>query len=265
MREYAILPTVSNVVAGGQFTLECPVGPTYEKLTLQLTNITAAQLTNIEVRVNGRAVQTWKDADRVNKINSYYGRTITANYVDLHFTRPEMATVTEQRMTAMGTADVQTLTIVGNIDAACVSPAIVATAIRSEPQPMGLITKVRQFPMSSSVSGQIDIDKIPRGSAKSPAIIAAIHVIKADISKVTIQSNNAKIYEVTKANGEHHQLTRQRTPQTASMTHVDFIMDGSMREALNLAGTQDFRVQPTLDTAGAYDVLVEYFDGINGL
>lgn len=265
MREYAILPTVSNVVAGGQFTLECPVRPTYEKLTLALTNITPAQLTDIEVRVNGKAIQTFKNAERVNYLNAYYQRVVTAGFIDLWFSRPEMATVTEQRMTGLGTADIQTLTIVGKIDAASVGPVIVATAIRSEPQPLGMVTKIRQFPMSSAVSGQIDIDKIPIGSTRAPAVIAAIHLFKADISKVEVQANNAKVYELTKTTAEHNQSSRKRTPQTAVATHVDFVLEGAIREALNMAGVQDFRVKPTLDTAGAYDVVVEYFDGIGGV
>lgn len=261
MREHAKLPTVYNVTPGGEFTLECPVRPTYEKITLKLTNITPAQLTALEIRVDGRPVQRFKDAVRVNAINNYYKRGVTGGYVDFHFTRPEMASVFEQRMTALGTADIKTLTIVGKIDAACVSPAVEAYAIRSEPQPIGLITKIREFPMSFAVSGQVDIDKIPL----SRAALAAIHLFKSDVSACTVEANNAKIYERPKEAGEHDQSGRNRTPQNAACTHLDFMLEGSIREALTTEGIQDFRLRPTIASSGSLDVVVEYLDGIGGL
>lgn len=261
MREHAKLPTVYNVTPGGEFTLECPIRPTYEKITLKLTNITNAQLTALEIRVDGRPIQRFKDAARVAALNNYYKRGVTAGYVDFHFSRPEMATVFEQRLTALGTADIKTLTIVGKIDAACVSPAVEAFAIRSQPQPIGLITKIREYPMSFAVSGQVDIDKIPL----SRAALAAIHLFKADVSACTVESNNAKIYERPKAAGEHDQGGRNRTPQTATCTHLDWMLEGSIREALDTTGIQDFRLRPTIDTSGSVDVVVEYLDGVGGL
>lgn len=260
MSRIAEIPGVSNVAAGATFTIECPVGRTYHRIGLELTNITAAQLTNLTVEVNGKAIQTFADVAELKLLNDYYTRDDdSANGLYwLYFTRPEMHEDTRE-LTALGTADVDTLTISGDLDAAVVNPAIKAHAEFTAGTPLGLITKVKRFPVSL-VAGVNEIDKLPRG----PRILA-IHNLKADITDLEIEADGVKIYDASKTVGESIQKMYDRTPQSASATHVDFVQDGDIAGALVTAGLQDFRLRPTATAAGVDTVVVEYLDAFAGI
>lgn len=260
MRKLTKLPSISNVGAGLTATLNCPIGLTYDMIMLAYSGVTRAQIKDIEVVINGKTIQTFASATELQDINDFYGRDDIAGYVTLYFARPEMDNVTMQRMTALGTADVQTLSVNVDIDAAAAAPVITAHAVLSERQPLGLITKVKAFPMSSAVAGEIEIDNIPRGPR-----IQAIHLLKADISNIEVELDGQKIYEASKTLGEVVQKQHGRVPVTAKATHFDTQLEGDSAQALITAGSADFRLRPTLTTSGAVRVVVEYLDGLNGI
>lgn len=254
------IPGVSNVAAGATFTIECPVGRTYNRIALEVTNITSSQLTNLTVEVNGKAIQTFADLAELKAINDYYTRDDdSANGVYwLYFTRPELLEG-QRKLPGLGTKDVATLVIRGDLAGAVVSPAIKCHAVYEDGQPLGLITKVKRFPVSLT-AGVNEIDKLPRGPR-----ICAIHLFKSDITDVEVEADGVKIYDASKTIGESVQQMEARTPQTASATHVDFMSDGDFKDALVTAGLQDFRVRPTATGAGVVNVVVEYLDGFAGI
>jgi hypothetical protein len=260
MRITKKLPSISNVGAGLTGTLNCPIGLTYDRITLELTNVTNAQITNIEVLVNGKVIQTYASGTELQQINDYYGRDNNAGYLTLYFNRPELNNLVQQRMTGLGTRDVQTLSLNFDLDGDVVSPAVKATAILSEPQPLGLINKVKAFPMSSAVAGAIEISDIPRGPR-----ISAVHFFKADISNLEVEIDGQKVFDSTKALAEVIQKEHGRVPVTASATHFDTMLEGDNGQALVTAGSADLRFRPTLDTSGAVRVVVEYLDGLAGI
>jgi len=263
MRKTVKLPSISNVGTSLTATLNCPTGLTYDRITLAYsgTSVTRAMMSNIQVLINGKPVQTYGDADELQDINDYYGRADNAGYVTLYFARPELDNVAQQRLTALGTLDVQTLAI--NIDITAAAPgdfALTATAVQSEPQPLGLLTKVRAYPFSSAVSGAIEIDNIPVGPR-----VQAIHLFKSDISNLVLELDGVKVYETTKALGEVIQKEHGRVPVTSSATHFDSQLENDNAQAMITKGVQDFRLRPTLDTSGAVRVVVEYLDGLAGI
>jgi coat protein len=263
MRETKKLPSISNVGADLTAVLECPLGKTYDRIMLAYsgTAVTRAMLKNIQVMISGRPVQIFKDADRLQEINDFYGRDDNAGYITLYFARPEMHNIIQQRTTGIGTADISSLSVKIDIDSSAPGDlAITATAILSEPNFLGLITKVRSFPTSSDVTGEIEISDIPRR-----ARIQAIHFFKADISNVVVEVDSMKVFESSKALAEVIQKEHGRVPVTAKATHVDFQLEGDNAQALVMQNVQDFRLKPTFDTTGALDVVVEYFDGLPGL
>lgn len=263
MRETKKMPSISNVSAGSTAVLECPRGKTYDFITFKYagTAVTRAMLKNIQVMLNGKAVQTFKDADRLQDFNDYYGRSDDAGYVTIWFIRPEMTNIVQQRLTAIGTLDVQTFSVNIDIDAGAPGDlTLEATSMLSEPQPLGVITKVKNFPVSSDVVGEMEISDIPRRGR-----IQALHLFKADLSNVIVEMDSRKVFESSKVMAEVIQGSHARTPITAKATHVDFQLEGDNAQALVMQGVQDFRVKPTFDTSGAADVVVEYLDGLEGL
>lgn len=263
MRFLNKLPSLSNVAAGAQATLNCPLGLRYDAIHLNHNVADLTKIKNIDVLVNGKVIQSFKDAQQLQDINDYYGRFEPASgTVTIWFFRPEMATPFDRRLAALGTADVQTLSVRMDLDGTLVSPTIEAYAMQGPQEPMGLITKIKSFSSSHAVSGKIEIDNIVR-----TARVAAIHLFKADVTAVELDVNTRRVYESGKTLGETIQKQYGRVPQTATSTHVDFLLEGDIAEGLILDPSQvfDFRIRPTLGTSGALQTVVEYLDGFAGI
>jgi hypothetical protein len=252
------MPSFTTVAAGADTSLTLPVGGnTYEKILVEYSGVTLAQMKNIEVRVNGDPIQHYKDGQQLEDLNDYYGRPKSSGFLTLWAIRPEMTNIALRRLTAWGTTNVQTLTIHMEIDAAAASPALKAHAVISQPRPMQVVTKIKQYPHNSAVSGQVDIDNIPRG----PRILCA-HLFKSDISDVEVEIDGVKWYDADKSLSEAMQKESGRSPITAKATHIDFVLDNHVDNALVTQHAGDFRVKPTLDSSGATDIVMEFLAAV---
>ncbi len=257
------LPSMSRVVAGSKATLEMITGFTYLNIIISATGtaLAASMFKRIDVFINGKVVVTYKDLQRLMDINGYYNRgTDTVNEFALHFFRAELVDLLYRRAPGIGTADVQTFHIEFELDAT--APAdIEMTAhafVDPAPQPLGAFIKIREYPFSSAVAGQVEIDKLPRG-----AFYSAIHMFKDDISAIEVELDGNKIVDATKAvleRGQKEASPVKRVPVTASATHLDWVMEGDLAQAIQTDQLQDFRVKMTLDTAGAVDIVTETLD-----
>lgn len=257
-RKIVQLPSFTPITAGSDTSLTLPVGGnTYERITLEYSGVTLEQMKNIELRVNGDPIQHFKDGVQLETINDFYQRPKTAGFLTLWAVRPELTNIAQRRMTAWGTMNVQTFSLHMDIDSAATAPAIKAHAVISAPRIMELITKVKQYPHNSAVSGQVDIDNIPRG----PRIMAA-HFFKSDISDLEIEIDNVRFYDSSKSLSESIQKENGRTPASAVATHVDMMGDNDHGNALVTANARDLRFKPTLDSAGATDIVVEFLDKV---
>lgn len=266
------LPSMSRVVAGSTATLELPIGPTYRRLLFSVTAgaaLDASDIGRINVLIDGKVVQTFKNLQRLMDINSYYNRAAdtmaaTAAVFAIHFERSEMVDMVYRRAPGIGTQDVQTFHV--ELDIAAGAPADIAITAYAEvdpvPQPLGVFFKIREFPFSSAVSGQVEIDKLPRG-----AWYSVIHLFKSDITAVEVQGNQVKVIDGTKGILERTQKEAspvKRVPVTGSATHVDFITDGDLSQSLRTDLLNDFRILATLGSSGAVDIVAETFDTLNG-
>ena len=262
MRIRKKLKSLANVSAGATATLDCSTGLTYDKITFPFSGVTLAQMENVDVLINGKVVQSFKDAQEIVDLNTYYGVTYHAGFLVMFFNSIHMDTNLERRLTGLGTADIDTLQIRMDIDTAAAAPAIEAFATLSDPAPLGALVKVKSFPTSFATSGKQDIDNLPRG----PRILA-IHLFKADVSEVEVEIDSVTIFEGSKSLIEVDQkdAVHARAPLTAAATHIDFMLEGDTAQALVTAQAKDFRIRPTIDTAGALRTVVEYLDGFQGI
>lgn len=256
------LPSFSNVTAGATATLNMPLGLSYHQVLIDYSGVTLAQMKNIRFEINGKVVQKWKDGDRLNKMNKHYGRgDATASVLPIWLTRTEMDSLAEQRVFAFGTSDVQTLTLLIDIDGAAAAPKLTAHAIKGNQSPLGIITKIKTFPVSFATSGEQEIDNLP---LPQTARIAAIHLFSDKVSRCELEMNGQKVFEADKALVAKIQTDYGRTPQSTEKLTLDFMLEGDMSQALVLAGIQDFRLRPLLDAPGSIDVVVEYLDQYAG-
>lgn len=269
-RKLLKLPSLSRVVPGSTATLELPLGPTYKRIIFAVTaasGLDAADIGRIRVLMNGQEKMTFANLQRLMDLNGYYNRApdtmaATAAEFAIHFERAELADLIYRRAPGVGTADLQTFHV--ELEIAGGAPATIAMVAYAEvdpvPQPSGVFFQVREYPYSSAVSGQVEIDKLPRGPWYS-----AIHLFKADVSAAEVQANSVKILEGSKAILERvakEASPIKRVPVTAKATHLDFIVDGDLANSLATSGLQDFRVLMTLATSGAVDVVTETLDRI---
>lgn len=264
-RSFEKLSNPQNVVTGGgRVTMNLPLGLSYDQVVLKLTNITNAQITNIKVIAGAKTLWEIETGTRLAQLNSFYNRPESAGFLTFWFYRPELATEEERMLTTLGTLDIPSLTIQFDLAGAVTNPAIEAYAVRRAAAPLGLITKIKEFPTTFATSGRQDIDNIPRG-----ARISAFHMFKADVSNVELEINNGtgagKLVEMSKTVLEAIQKQYGRVPVTASATHVDLNLLGKLIQLMPTHNLKDMRLKPTIDTSGALTTVVEYIDGYSGV
>jgi hypothetical protein len=259
-RKFPKLPSLTNVSAGSTATLQVPIGVTYHAIELTYSGVTLAQMKNIEVQLNGKTFQEFASGQRLQDINAYYGRNVEAGRMVLWFERPEYDNIILRRTTAIGTANIATFQVKMDIDAAAAAPVIDAHAIVSPNRPSVVITKIKQWVVSSSVSGVKEVADIPKEGK-----IAALFMFKPDISSMELSINGTKMWEPNKTLGQQIQKDYKRTPDAAKYTAVDFHLEGDPAQALIVNGVSDFRLRPYFDTSGSGDLVVEYLSGLGGI
>lgn len=267
----AEISNVGNVAAGARFSIEFPVGKrVYRNAVLELTNIGLTDMTDISLELHGKPVMQFDDLAQLKLLNDYYGRDDkTASGIHtLYFSRPEFLERWRD-LTAIGTGDISTMILRGKLDAAVVNPDIKCHADYYVPDEdgrkrgehlLGAITKVRSFPRTFATAGKQEIDSLPTGGR-----IMAMHLLKSDINDVEVEADGNKFYDASKTIGEAIQSREARVPQTASATHVDFVLEGDPSEALVTRGLNNLIVRMDLGTNGSATPLVEYLDGFEGI
>jgi hypothetical protein len=260
------LPSISRVVPGSKAVLEVPVkGPTYKKILFVLTgtDLDVSNIGRIDVLFNGNVRQTFKNLQRLIDLNGYYNRSVDsvgATRIEfmLSFFSAQYDNLAYKLATGIGTADLASFNI--EMEIASGAPADIkmeATAyIDTMPQPIGAFVGFREYGISSSVTGEIETDKL----GKQGEVYHALHLAKSDISKVTIEADGIKVIEATKKDLERYQKDaspKARAPVSAGYTHVDFLLDGNAGDVLNTRNVNDLRLKMVFDTVGAAEIIAE--------
>lgn len=268
MRTIEEITNISPVANAQSVTVTVPVGRTLERVTFRLggTNFDRADLTNIAVRVNGKVIHEYADGDVLHAINSWYGIGDAAGELSINFIRPWMKRHADDAFVCgLGTADVQTVQITGDITGAT-APTLTAYGVFSAPQPMGLISKVRRI--SANAAGTVyQFDALPRG----PRIMAA-HIKKTDANDVELLVESRRVVDASKTDLHNTALKLAERTAQAGYTHVDFLLSDLLEDALvtvvgqgNGARPADIRMQLGLGTSGAFDVYAEMLDSFEGV
>ncbi|MAK90068.1 MAG: hypothetical protein CMI13_02355 [Oleibacter sp.] len=257
------VPKKNTPVPGTQFALRPAIGPTYEVFFLYLKNgLTLAHLKNIKVEVRGKPIWSLKDGEQLQALNAHYGRPLSdrADVLAFWFYRPEMQKIEERKNFALGTGDVDTLAIVMDIDAAAPQAGDIEIKARTTARrPLGVITKIKQYPQTFAQGGEQDIADIPTRDAA----IAGLHLQTADVAAMRLELDSLKVVEGTTE--ELHDAYAEWVEAQTGFAHMSFIGRGSQYDALITEGVQDFRLTIDLDNAATFPLVVEYFDTYAGL
>jgi len=264
------LPSLSNVQAGSTATLKCPLGPTYDSIKFAVSGSGATPLTislmkNIQVLINGKVIQTFRNGQELSDINDHYKRPVSAGYLTLHFLRPELESIEQSRLFSLGTEDLKGLEIRFDVDATVTGSVVEAYAQQSAPQPLGLITKIKSLTAPITAAGEFEIDNISTGPR-----IMAMHLFKEedDITDVKVDLNSVNVFESTDAINNQF-LSDANRKSIAKYFHINMLQHNDFSsEALITENANDYRVKPTVTAVGAsaqVRAIVEYADGWAGL
>lgn len=262
MRNIAPLNKITGVAAGGTVSLTMPVNLTYDKVHLEYTGVTAAQIKNIKIELNGRTLTEYATLQDLINENTYYNREVTAGFATLHFVRSEVKSskapqLVEQRFFGLGTAGLSLCQIKFDIDAAAAAPVINAYAEKSAASAPGWLFKRRSFRFNF-MEGINEVENIPRPRG---AYIALIEIKKAGIKSAEFLVNNTKWREhIPKPLHDAILKQNERTPVTD--THaIDLMLDGDVFGALMLdPEINDMRLRIDSTSGGQAEVVVHYFD-----
>ncbi|MBO7928002.1 capsid protein [Pseudoalteromonas sp. K222D] len=262
MRNIAPLNKITGVDAGGTVSLTLPVNLTYDKIHFEYAGVTAAQIKNVKVELNGRTLTEYGTLQDLINENIYYGREVTSGLATMHFVRSEIESskqprLVEQRFFGLGTAGLSLAQIKFDIDDAAAAPVIKAYAEKSAASAPGWLFKRRSFRYNFAV-GVNEVENLPRPRG---AYIAAIQIKKAGIKTAEFLVNNTKWREpIPKA--LHNAILKQngRTPITDTHS-IDLMLDGDVFGALMLdPAINDMRLRIDSETEGQAEIIVDYFD-----
>ena len=258
------LPNLSRVQPGSKATLEMPVGPTYHRIIFAAsgTALAVGHIGQIQVKINGKTVQTFANLQRLIDLNAFHGNSADSETsFALHFFSGDMAE-SWRRLPGVGTGDVATFHIEIQLDGAFPADGAIRAYAQIDParQNLGAFMQVREFPTSTAVAGWLELDKLPR----SP-FYRAIHFFKPDANEIQIKTNLVEVIDATKA--ILHRAAKEarpvaRVPVDARATHVDFTMlNGEINyDALSMQDVTDFRVRANLASSGSIDIVTETLD-----
>lgn len=257
------IPKKNQPVAGTQFSIRPPIGPTYEVIYLYLKGgLTAAMLQNVRVEVRGKPIQSFKSGEQIQSLNKYYKRPNSdqSDVIALWFYRPELEEFAERKNFALGTADVDTLAIVADVAASAPATADIEIKARTTAaRPLGMVTKIKQYPQTFAQGGEQDIADIPTRDAA----IAGIHMQTGDITALRLELDSLKIVEGTVA--QLNDAYAEKYAAQPDFAHVSYLGRGSQFDALLTESVQDFRLTLDLSQAATFPLIVEYFDTFAGL
>ena len=284
LQRIVTLPNVQGVAPGQTFTVGFPVGVrAYELAGLEISGGSApalakSHITNLELLANGKPIQQFKSVTHMELISAYYGYNIGgANAIEFPWRREHLTMDDEAEKFAIGTADLATLQLRGDISATPNGAAIAAYAIETVLQPngsgrprpedvralnrLGLITKVRNFTYTLSGAGTTEIDNIPR-----EAWLQALHLVQTGglVTKVEAWLDGQIIWDATAARMEDVVSRYGRARQT-NVYHLDWMLKNELGSQLPIQQAQDFRLK--VDHSGGDTVVMyaEYLSGFGGI
>lgn len=256
----------ANVAAGAQSSFRMPLGRKYHQILFAYSGVTLAQMTNIEVRMNGVAFQSFRDGTELETISKFLGLPVTAGVMVLDFERMGLLSGPNRYATAVDTtppADSAngitpfTFEVVMDIDAAALAPALNVWAVTSPGNPsqtLRPLRKIRDFSTAVSSTGNFEISDVVRSNL--------IEGMAFDMSTVTfdnliVEIGQVKVIDAPVAQINHLQDRGIRVPQ-ANWQFVDFSYAGFGDRALNAAGAQDFRIKLNATATGQLPYKVFY-------
>lgn len=263
----------SNVTAAGVATSNITPGRTLETLRLRLggTALTKAMLTQIRVKANGKTIIEGTGSE-LDKINAYRGIAQDAAFLDLNFADFSMLSELDRQVgsfdTGAGIANITTEVTIAGATAPTLTPILIESgqqrdSVGNAAPFSGVMTKMLKYPFSIANGGRLPL-VVPIGP-QNGAVIKRLHVIHGgNMTGATVKEDGTVVHESVKAENELAQKAFGRVPQ-ANMYTLDFVLDGSVRKALDTRTARSMEWLLDFSAADNGSVIVEYLDTLGNL
>ena len=260
------VPSPEGVGAGQTATFKCQIGRQYLELQLNYTGVTLAQITEIRVMANGKAIHTYSGVER-DAMNQYMGMAAANGILRIPFNRSRLKTMAAEVETGITTGvagpDGRIITAFNvevDIDGAASAPALRMNATQANPSAggPGTIMHVKRFRRNLSGAGEFEISDIPFGGPTTIALNRAFIFEGSgqEITKVKIERELRSIWERDKALNERLQSDNKLVPQSGLVV-IDKTERGYGGDPIDLAGYNDFRYLLTSDGSQNITMLLE--------
>ena len=133
--------------------------------------------------------------------------------------------------------------------------SVLVYAEQTAGKPFGPHLRIQRFSNTQGVVGEGEIADIPRG----PYAMLALHLTTGAIGSVEVLADQRKVHDSDKVIRDLRHKAIGRTPQ-AGMTHIDFLTENRLAEALPMA-LQDFRLKLGFTATGNYSIYAESLQG----
>lgn len=271
LRRYGL--PYSNVVATGKATNNITPGRTLENLKLKLggTTLTKAMLDEIKVKANGKVIIEGSGT-QLEKLNAYRGETTNAAYLDIAFADYSLNNEFDRMVsafdTSIGISNITTEVSIVGATAPELTPILIESAAQKsadgQVQPFApYMSKVLAYPFSIATGGRLPVT-VPFGK-ENGAIIKRVHVFHGgNMTGATVKQDGIVVHESIEAENEQEQTRFGRVPQANCYT-IDFVLDGSIKKALDTRDAKSLEWLLEFSAADNGDILIEYIDVLGNL
>lgn len=275
---HLLLPTPQGIGAGQTATLNLPLGPTYDRIDIEMktgggagTEVTAANwasnIDDIRLIVDGRTEIEIKAADLV-KLNQFYDLTPEDGVLSLHLTAPWARTIGGEDIGGYGTAGgMSSFTLEIDLKSGITINALRCRYIQGDTKPFGPHTIIRRLAKSFAAVGIDEVADLPKGAYN----LLGLHITDDNIDHIEIEADG-QVQHDTLAKSRANQFNITGRNKQTGMTHIDFVAknriafvdgnSGSIRAEAFPMDLQDFRLKLDFSEAPAtYEI---YQHGIAG-
>lgn len=262
------IANVQNVASGQKAIINLPLGPTYDKIIIEMGNgyNGNSSIASIEIKANGRRIFTDTGAN-VYARNAFRGIYVDAARCLVDFTEAASRNgANEQLLASIPSAMLKSLTVEVQLIASGGNPTMAVFAESRQPSNNPFILKRLDFTQSFAQQG---VQSLMLPSGASGGIIKRLWLhpstgASSHISNVDMRVNRVSIWDVTKDVIEYNQRANKLSPQGGFLC-MDFVEDGNLAQALNTERAKEIELRLTLAAAMSITGFVDYIDPIGRL
>ena len=260
LNQFRRLPAANVVTAGTTSTFQIPLGPTYRSLNLRYTESAAdaneatqaAGIDRIRLKINGIA-RIDVSGPRWHSLVKYYGFAIPTGVFPIPFSRKYLRTTLGEDNTALGTGNLQSVTLEVDINSGATSPGLQLDGEQvPERRDLGSMIQVLEHTHTAGGSGLSEKSDLPR----SNGALMALHMHSSVITKAELELDSLNMFNCDLVTARAIYAQMGRVPQT-NVQHIEPCYLDRLADLWPLNQVQDYRLKITTSGSGTIPIVQE--------